>query len=121
MGAQPYFEPAIDAAREAATPYWDEAVEQAMEEEAQLLAEMEKMEKSAKASRGGRNPLFSIQPKSFAGMIGHFLGVAIGALIVGFFNMILGGGSHHSGGSSSRGSRGSDNLKGSADIEVEII
>lgn len=124
MGAQPYFEPAIEAAREAATPYWDEAVERAMEEEAQLLAEMEKMEKSAKASRGGRNPLFHIQAKSFAGMMGHFLGVAIGALIVGFFNLLLGGGSHHSGGSGcsfSRGSRGSDNLKGSADIEVEII
>lgn len=119
MGAQPYFEPAIDVALGEATPCWDEAVEAAMEEEAQLLEEMAKAER---ANRGGRNPMFSIQPKSFAAMMGHFLGVAVGALIVGFFNMILGGGSHHSGGSSSRGSRGSDHLKGSADqIEVEII
>lgn len=120
MSAQPYFEPAIEAALEEATPYWDDAVEEAMAEEAELLEEMERAEK---ASRGGRNPMFSSQPKSFAGMIGNFLGIIFAALIVGliqgFFNMVSETMGKSSGGISLRGS---DYLKGSADqIDVEII
>ena len=122
MGAQPYFEPAIEAAFNAAIPHWDEAVEEAMEEEAELLEEMEDSEKS---NRGSRNPMFSSQPKPFTGMIGNFLGMIFAAFIVGliqgFFNMIsetMGKSSR----SHSSSSRGSDNLKGYIDqIDVEII
>ena len=40
MEAQPYFRPAIAAALEAAKRDWQEAVDEAMEEEAQILAEL---------------------------------------------------------------------------------
>ena len=123
MRAQPYFEPAIEAALDAAIPLWDEAVEEAMEEEEELLEEMERAER---ASHGGRNPMFSSQPKSFAGMIGNFLGMIFGAFIVGliqgFFNMISETMGKPSGHYSSFSSRESDHLKGYIDqIDVEII
>ena len=122
MRAQPYFEPAIEAALDAAIPLWDEAVEEAMEEEEELLEEMERAER---ASRGGRNPISSSQSKSFTGMIGNFLGMIFGAFIVGliqgFFNMISETMGKPSG-SYSSSLRGSDNLKGYIDqIDVEII
>ena len=118
MGAQPYFEPAIEAALDAAFPYWDEAVEEAMEEEAELLEEMERAER---ASRGGMRG----GGRSFAGMMGSFLGLVIAAVIIGlvkgFFNLLSSGGRHY-GSSSSRNSRDSDHLKGYIDqIDVEII
>lgn len=120
MGAQPYFEPALMAALDAAIPYWDEAVEEAMEEEAELLEEMEKAERASRGGRGMRGG-----GRSFAGMMGGLLGLIIGAIIVGlvqgFFNMLSEGRSHFSG-HHSFSSRGSDHLKGFVDqIEVEII
>ena len=120
MRAQPYFEPAIEIALEEATPYWDNAVEEAMAEEAELLEEMERAEGT---NREGRNPMFSSQPKSFAGMIGNFLGMIFAALIVGliqgFFSMVSETTNKSIGGSFLKGS---DHLKGSADqIDVEII
>lgn len=113
MGAQPYFEPALMAALDAAIPYWDEAVEEALEEEEELLEEMEE------AERGGRNRQ---ERGGFRLTLGGFLGLIIGAIIVGliqgFFNMLSSGG-RSSGG---RSFGGGDHLKGTIDqIDVEII
>lgn len=120
MGAQPYFEPALMAALDAAIPYWDRAVEEAMEEEKELLEEMEKAEKANRSFRMAGAPKGG---GSIRAMVGAFLGIVLAAVIIGliqgFFNLLSGGGSHHSGGSSSRGS---DHLKGYIDqIDVEII
>jgi hypothetical protein len=125
MGAQPYFEPALMAALDAAIPYWDEAVEEAMEEEEELLEEMEEAERASRGMRGGGLGMRG-GGRSFAGMVGGFLGLIIGAIIVGliqgFFNMLSEGRSYSSGHHSSFSSRESDHLKGYIDqIDVEII
>lgn len=119
MSAQPYFEPALMAALDAAIPCWDEAVEEAMEEEAELLEEMEKAER---ASRG-----FGMrgQGRSFAGMMGTLVGLIVAAVIIGLvrgFFSLLSEGRSRSGGSHRGSSRDADHLKGYIDqIDVEII
>ena len=124
MGAQPYFTPALTAALDAAIPLWDEAVEEALEEEEDLLEEMEEAERSSRG-RGGRDG----RDMGRGGMsLGGFLGLIIGAIIVGLiqgFMNLLSSESHYSGGrsfSSGRGSDAADALKGFiSEIEIEII
>lgn len=121
MGAQPYFEPALAAALDAAMPYWDDAVEIALEEEEELLEEMEESERTR-----GNNFSRSLQGGGFRLTLGSFLGMVIAAVIVGliqgFLNLLSDSGrsSGRSGGHS-RSSSGGDFLKGMVDqIEVEI-
>ena len=123
MGAQPYFEPALMAALDAAIPYWDEAVEEAMEEEEELLEEIEAAEKA------NRNFRMAGAPKgggSIRAMVGAFLGLVVAAVIVGliqgFLDLISRDRDSSRGHNSSSSSRGSDHLKGYIDqIDVEII
>lgn len=119
MGAQPYFEPAIVAGLFAAFPYWDEAVDLALEEEEELLEEMEEAERTARQGRQ-RERMNKMGAMSFGGILGLIIGAIIVGLIQGFFNLISGRGDS----SSSRGSirEGSGDLKGyMTDIEIEII
>lgn len=51
--AQPYFEPALLAALDAAAPFWDQAVEEAELEEEMLLAEEEEEERMRLSRDGG--------------------------------------------------------------------
>lgn len=121
MAAQPYFEPALLAAYNAAEPYWDSAVEEALMEEEELLEEEEEEKNANKSST----------PKTFSrgmgGGFGGFLGMIFAAIIVGIFQGMMNvlsdmmGGSR---GSSSRSSRsiGGDSLKGwgAESIDIEI-
>lgn len=128
MGAQPYFEPAIDAALDAAIPYWDSAVDEALEEEAELLAEEE--EEGGGLGRGG------MRAQAYGGMrggvmrggFGGFLGMIFGAIIVGLivgFLSFLSNEMASIGSGSSRGSHSVDvggGLYGSGGgIDIEII
>lgn len=127
MGAQPYFEPAIAAAYSAAIPYWQAAIQQAQAEEEELLEEMERQQ-SAKGGRagGGRNSITRMnygQLQTAKGMFGggggfgSFLGMMLGAIIVGFVQVLL---NIATGGSSRGSSRGGGDLEGYGDIEIEI-
>lgn len=116
MGAQPYFEPAIWAALDAAVPAWDEALEFALEEEEELLEEMEEEEKERSRSRN----------QGFMGFIGNLFGMILGAIVIGFMTIlsdILSGGREISyGGRSSFSGRGGASLTrmGGDNIEIEI-
>lgn len=103
MGAQPYFEPAIDIALGEATPAWNEAYQEAMDEEQEIL-------NSRAASKGGGGG------GGIPGSLGQFLGMILAAIVIGFFRVMLdiatgGGGSHG----------GSGDSVGGGDIDVEII
>lgn len=120
MAAQPYFEPALLAAYNAAEPYWDSAVEEALMEEEELLEEEE--EEKANKSTGARVSARGM--RGMGGGFGGFLGMIFAAIIVGFiqglmnvFSDITGGGK-----SSSRSSIGGDSLKGwgAESIDIEI-
>lgn len=74
MAAQPYFEPALEAALEAAKPYWDE----------------EANSKGDRAADGEQNPLGGVGggggiPTSLA----QLGGMILGALVVGMFDTML--------------------------------
>lgn len=71
MSAQPYFEPAIEAALDAAVPIWQEAVEEALEEEQLLLQEMEEEQLAAENA------------DTAAGGFGGIFGVFIAAIVIG--------------------------------------
>ena len=118
MAAQPYFEPALLAAYNAAEPYWDSAVEEALMEEEELLEEEEEANKSTGARVSARGM------RGMGGGFGGFLGMIVAAIIVGFiqglmnvFSDITGGGKN-----SSRSSIGGDSLKGwgAESIDIEI-
>ena len=121
--AQPYFEPALDAALAEAIPRWDAAVELAMAEEEALLEEIEAEEAAARQSQAmgrmggmGRGGMM-MGGGSFIGMI---LGAIFAGIIIGLLNVVK---DMFNGGRSSGGGRGGgDDLFGFADsIEVEII
>ena len=119
MGAQPYFEPAIDAALGAATPLWDEAYQDALEEEQQQLEEMEE-EQERGGNRWVDNQMH--QQASAGGFMGSILGTIIAAVVVGFFNVIMDIAFGNDRGSSSGGSHyGGGDAVGGGSIEVEII
>ena len=72
MGAQPYFEPALEQALAAAKPYWDG----------------EAQSKAGREADGELNPLGGMGggiPTSFA----SFAGMALGALVVGAFDTMM--------------------------------
>ena len=119
--AQPYFEPALDAALTEAIPLWDAAVEMALEEEAALIEELEAAENSARAQ--GRQQMMNTKGTMAAGG-GSFLMTLFAAVIIGIiqgiFNVIKD--MFNGGRSSGRDRGGGDDLFGFADsIEVEII
>lgn len=119
--AQPYFEPALDAALAEAIPLWDAAVELAMEEEEALLEELEAAEAARQQSAMGR-----LGGQGRGGMMmggGSFIGMILGAIvagiIIGLINVVK---DMFNGGRSSGSGRGGGDLFGFADsIEVEII
>ena len=80
MEAQPYFRPALAAALEVAKRDWQEAVDEAMEEEEQILAELsgEKGEEDEEGEEGG------------GGLAGLALGVVHGASNQGFWTQMTG-------------------------------
>ena len=76
MGAQPYFEPALEEALAAAEPLWIEAEEEAIREDEMLTEEEEEMMEEMGGGRGeGRG-------SSFGQWFGATLGVLIVALII---------------------------------------
>lgn len=120
MGAQPYFEPALSAALNAATPYWEEAVDLALAEEQALL------EEAAAAERGSRGGGRGGGGRSFGGGIfgrgiGGFIGAALGVLFLswtfGLIGLILADGMNvgSSSGGDSRG--GSSRMVGGGDLK----
>lgn len=122
MGAQPYFEPAIEIARAEAEPLWMEAYQDALREE---QAELEALEESSGHTEGGNrwraNEFIQQQVGIGGGGFGSLGGLILGAIIVGFFNVLMdiaSGGS----GSSSGYSGGMDGAAGGGgSIDVEII
>ena len=121
--AQPYFEPALDAALAEAIPHWDAAVEMAMAEEQELIEEMEAAEAAARQQQAmgrmggmGKGGMM-MGGGSFIGMI---LGAIVAGIIIGLINVVK---DMFNGGRSSGGGRGGGgDLFGFADsIEVEII
>lgn len=91
--SQPYFEPAIIAALEAAAPLWDQAVDEAQAEEEMLLeAEEEEQRMAAERSgRGGRDFGMGFgRGGGLAGFIGMILAAIVVALIVSFIQAITG-------------------------------
>lgn len=118
MGAQPYFEPAISAALDAACPYWDEAVDLALEEEQMLLEEMEEGE-SSRPGRGGGG----ILGRGIGGFIGGLLGMFVVAFITATISFLFSGGDSTRGGGGNLGRSfgGGGDLKGyGGGISVEI-
>lgn len=120
MGAQPYFEPAISAALDAAYPYWDEAVDLALEEEEMLLEEMEESEGGGgRSGRGGGG----ILGRGIGGFIGGLLGMFVIAFITATISFLFSGGDSGRGGGGGLGRSfgGGGDLKGYGDgITVEI-
>ena len=106
MEEQPYFRPAIAAALERANRDWQEAVDEAMEEEAEILAELEKSEEEEDGVGGmmgllGRTlglPSGSFWSQMTGIMAGYgflwagggFMGI-IGGFVLGFFTALFGG------------------------------
>ena len=119
MAAQPYFEPALLAAYNAAEPYWDSAVEEALMEEEELL---EEEEEEANKSTGARVSARGM--RGMGGGFGGFLGMIVAAIIVGFIQGLMNALSDITGGgkSCSRSSIGGDSLKGwgAESIDIEI-
>lgn len=117
MEAQPYFEPALDAALEVAEPLWLEAYEDALREEQEQLEELEEQE-GVGGNRWQENN--AIQSSiSGGGFGGQILGLIIAAVIVGFINILSDMLFGHVGGSDRYG--GGDGPGGGGSIDVEII
>ena len=91
QAAQPYFEPALAAALEAAAPYWDQAVDDANAEEEMLLEEEEEEQQMMAERGGGRNMGMGFgRGGGLAGFLGMILAVLIIALITTFIQAITG-------------------------------
>ena len=117
MEAQPYFEPALDIALEEATPIWEEAYEEALQQEQEELEEMEETMGEG-GNRWQENSMIQSQMGG-GGFAGSLLGIIIAAVVVGFFNILMdmlspGG---HGRDSSYHGGDGG----GGGHIDVEII
>lgn len=85
QSAQPYFEPAIEAALQEAEPLWIQAEEDALMEEQMLLEEAAEEEAAEMAMMGA-----SLDSSSSIGsMAGAFLGSLISALIITFVREIF--------------------------------
>lgn len=74
MGAQPYFEPAIEAAYDAAKPYWDDALDEAQQMDGRKWADDQ-----SSAVGGG---------KGLGGFFGNLFGVLLAAFIVGIIRVL---------------------------------
>lgn len=86
MEAQPYFEPALLEAYEAALPYWQDAVDDAQEEE--------EARQSKNASNGlgdaiGHAAEFGIWESTGFSFMGQIGGAIIGGIISGFINVFF--------------------------------
>ena len=80
MGAQPFFQPALDAAYDAAEPVWQEAEEEAIQEdEEQYQAEMQQAMAQGGGGGGGGIPT----------SLGQLGGLILAALFVGLFDLAL--------------------------------
>ena len=107
MEAQPYFRPALAVALERAKRDWQEAVDEAMEEEAQILAELKEEEEDEEGGGGGMMGLMGralgLSGSGFWGQMagimggfgyvwagGGFMGL-IGGFVLGFATALLGG------------------------------
>ena len=107
MEAQPYFRPALAAAFEVAKRDWQEAVDEAMEEEAQILAELKEKEEEEEDGGGGMMGLLGgalgLSGSSFWGQMtgimagfgfvwagGGLMGI-IGGFALGLFTAFIGG------------------------------
>ena len=99
QAAQPYFEPALLAALEAAAPLWDQAVDDANAEEEMLLEAEEEEERAAMGrGEGGRGMGLGFgRGMGFAGFLGMVLAVIVIALITAFIQGVFGGSSRGSG------------------------
>ena len=112
MEAQPYFRPALASAFKIAKLEWQEAVDEAMEEEAQILAELEEEEEDEEGEEGEEGgggmmglmgSALGLSGSSFWGQMagimggfgyvwagGGFMGI-IGGFVLGFVTAFLGG------------------------------
>lgn len=118
QSAQPYFEPAVEAALQEAEPLWIQAEEDALMEEEMLLAEVAEEEAAAMGMMGP-----GLDDSSIGSMAGAFLGSLISALIITFVREIFAvdtGPSYNSGDGGSR--RGSSGGRGSVFMpDINII
>ena len=97
MGAQPYFEPALEMALLEAEPFWNQAEQDALMEEQMLAAEEEMMQQAMmqSAGRGGGDRLGpqgagQLNFSSFGAFIGSLLGMLLTAIIVTTVQVIMG-------------------------------
>lgn len=106
MDEQPYFRPAIAAAFEIAKRDWQEAVDEAMEEEALILAELKEEEEEEDGGGGMMRLLVGGLGLSGGGFWGQMTGIMggfgyvwaggglmglIGGFVLGFFTALIGG------------------------------
>ena len=114
MDAQPYFEPALEAAYAEASVAWREAIDMAQMEEEELLEEMENQQAMQKgmSSSGKGSGMGGGFPNSFGAFLGMILAAIVIGFVQGFFDMLSGKGSSRS--------RGSSDLAGSDNIDIEI-
>ena len=100
QAAQPYFEPALEEALNAAAPLWREAEQEAQDEEQQLI-ELEQMEQQEAMGMGGGAGLAGF---SLTNIFAFFLTIFVVAVINFAFSLI--GSNSNYGGGSSGGGRG---------------
>ena len=86
MEAQPYFRPALAAALERAKLDWQNAVEEAMEEEAQIRAESEKEDEEGEEGEDGEDGEDGDGGGGTMGLMGRALGLSGG----GFWRQMAG-------------------------------
>lgn len=81
MSAQPYFIPALEEAFDMARLDFQDAVDEAMEEEAEILEEMEMAAEGEDEDVGGGGGFFG-------GLLGMMLAAVVVGIIKGFFGML---------------------------------
>lgn len=90
---QPYFRPALELALEAARPYWDQAEEEALEEEQALLEEEQAEEQALmqmQSQNRGPESIGGINFSSPAAFIGSIIGAFIAAVVITTVQAMLG-------------------------------
>lgn len=115
MPAQPYFEQAVLEGLAAAEPYWDQAEQEALEEEMALLEEEE--EEEIERSRSQERPM-AFGGLNFGSLLGFMISV-IATYIVAFIAVTINEIFNFNGGSSARiGVSGGNRMVYMPDIEI---